>query len=154
LLVCSAMDTASDISHLPLDLQLRESKRQLTATIVLGVMAVILAFVGQSALAAARPIFAVVDMAYASWQSGFNWVLWAIALAWLVALIQHSLRYQEMKEALQVQQRLDEHYARMEQLREQAEERKRERDEERRQEEERAKPKRIDKKARSGKFDY
>jgi uncharacterized membrane protein (DUF106 family) len=147
------MDTASQ-SLATIDLQVRESKRQLTATIVLGVMAVCLAFVGQTALSAARPIFAVIDMAYASWQSGFNWVLWALALAWLLAIIQHSIRYQDMKEQLRIQQRLDEHYARVRQVREEAEQRKLEREESKRQDDERVKPKRMDKNARSNKFDY
>ena len=147
------MDTASQ-ALATIDLQVRETKRQLTATIVLGVMAVCLAFVGQTALSAARPIFAVIDMAYASWQSGFNWVLWALALAWLLAVIQHSFRYQDMKEQLRIQQRLDEHYARVRQGREEAEQRKLEREESKRMDEERAKPKRVDKNARSNKFDY
>lgn len=148
------MDTVTE-TQASLDLQVRESKRQLTATVVLGVMAICLAFVGQSALSAARPIFAVIDMAYASWQSGFNWVLWALALAWLVAIIQHSIRYQDSKEQLRIRQRLDEHYARVQQMREEAEQRKREREEEQRREEARqARPKRIDKAARSNKFDY
>jgi hypothetical protein len=147
------MDTASQ-ALATIDLQVRESKRQLTATVVLGVMAVCLAFVGQTALSAARPIFAVIDMAYTSWQSGFNWVLWALALAWLVAIIQHSFRYQDMKEQLRIHQRLDEHYARMRQVREEAEQRKLEREASKRQDEEHVKPKRVDKKARSNKFDY
>lgn len=146
------MDTLSQ-AQAELDLQVKDAKRHLTGTVVMGLMAACLAFVGQSALAQARPLFDFIDIAYGAWQSGFHWMLWAVALAWFVALIQGSLRYQDIAEQLRVQQRLDEQYARAQQARDAAEARRRER-EAARDEEEDMPIRRYQKGARSNKFDY
>ncbi|MGO4378272.1 hypothetical protein [Pseudoduganella sp. RAF53_2] len=146
------MHTVSD-AQAELDLQAKDAKRHLTGTVIMGLMAACLAFVGQSALAQARPLFDFIDIAYGAWQSGFHWMLWAVALAWFVALIQGSMRYQDITEQLRVQQRLDDQYARAQQAREAAEERRAERAAVRKAEED-PPPRKFSKNARSNKFDY
>ncbi|WP_395401941.1 hypothetical protein ACHMW6_28295 [Pseudoduganella sp. UC29_106] len=134
--------------------QVHDAKRQLTGTVILGLMAAFLAFVGQSALTQARPIFPMVDMAYSSWQSGYNFVLWLLALAWLAALVKQSVQFQELRERYESQKQMDLLYA------QRAEERRLAAEERGRQAAaaaaaEAALPKKkFDKNARSRKFDY
>lgn len=129
------------------------AKRQLLGTVALGVMAGFLAFVGQSALGHARPLL---EGSFGTWQSIYTLVLWALALAWLVALIQQTLHYQNMSERYESQRRLDAIYAERAARAQVAEEvRQRQRAEnEARQRDAAERPKRINKNARSNKFDY
>lgn len=84
------------------------AKRQLMGTVFLGIMAAILAFVGQSALVHVQPLL---EGSYGTWQSVYTFVLWALAIAWLVALVQQSLHYVNMSERYEAQRRLDAVYA-------------------------------------------
>jgi hypothetical protein len=146
------MDSASP-TQIALGQQLNDSRRQLTGTVMLGLMAACLAFVGQSALTQARPIFTFVDLAYSSWQSGYNFVLWLLALAWLAALAKQCVLFQELRERYESQRQMDLLYAqRAEERRLAAEERARQQQAAARE----AEPpkKKIDKNARSKKFDY
>jgi len=146
------MDSASQ-NQILLDQQRLQFRRQLFGTVMLGVMAAGLAFVGQSALAQARPLL---DQSFGSWQSFYKFVLWALAFAWLAALVQQSMRYMDASERFESQRRLDEQYAqRAQQRREAEEERERQQAQSNaRQQAEALRPKRIDKGARSNKFDY
>lgn len=129
------------------------AKRQLIGTVVLGVMAAFLAFVGQSALVQAQPLL---EGSFGSWQSVYTFVLWALAIAWLVALVQQALHYANMSERYEAQRRLDAIYAERAVRAQVAEElRERQRAEnEARQREASERPKRVNKNARSNKFDY
>jgi len=149
------MDTVSP-TQIALTQHLHDAKRHLTGTVILGVMAALLAFVGQSALSQARPIFTMVDLAYSSWQSGYNFVLWVLAFAWLAALAKQCMLFHELRDRLESQKRLDERYAeRAEQRREAAEERRLAAEERASHEAEAQKPrKKLDKNARSNIFDY
>lgn len=91
-----------------LELMRHHAKRQLLGTVALGIMAGFLAFVGQSALAQARPLL---EPSFGTWQSIYTVVLWALALAWLVALVQQALHFQSMDERYEAQRRLDAIYA-------------------------------------------
>ncbi|WP_154668045.1 hypothetical protein [Pseudoduganella violaceinigra] len=89
--------------------QLRQAaKRQLLGTVALGVMAGLLAFVGQSALAQSRPLL---ETSFGTWQSLYTLVLWALAIAWLVALAQQAIHFQNISERFESQRRLDSVYA-------------------------------------------
>jgi uncharacterized membrane protein len=84
------------------------AKRQLLGTVVLGVMAGLLAFVGQSALGHARPLL---EASFGTWQSLYTVVLWALAIAWLVALAQQAIHFQNINEQFESRRRLDTVYA-------------------------------------------
>jgi hypothetical protein len=139
-------------AQIALGQQLQDTRRQLTGTVILGLMAAFLAFVGQSALTQARPIFTMVDLAYSSWQSGYNFVLWALALAWLAALVKQCVLFQDLRERYASQQQMDLLYSqRAEDRRLAAEERAKQEAAAR---EANKQPKKYDKNARSNKFDY
>jgi biopolymer transport protein ExbB/TolQ len=144
------MDTVSEAQS-ELDQMRAVAKRQLLGTVMLGVMAGFLAFVGQSALAQARPLL---EPSFGTWQSLYSFVLWALAIAWLVALGQQALHYQTISERFESQRRLDTVYAERAAKAQAAEdERQRQRAEtEARQIAERNR--RVNKNARSTKFDY
>jgi uncharacterized membrane protein len=144
------MDSVSE-AQFELDQLRHEAKRQLLGTVMLGVMAGLLAFVGQSALAQARPLL---ETSFGTWQSLYTFVLWALAIAWLVALAQQTLHYQNMRERFESQRRLDAAYAeRAAKAQAAEEERQRQRAEaEARQAAERTR--RLNKNSRSNKFDY
>lgn len=144
------MDSVSE-AQFELDQIRNYAKRQLMGTVLLGVMAGFLAFVGQSALAQARPLL---ETSFGTWQSLYTFVLWALAIAWLVALVQQSLHYQQISERFESQRRLDAVYAeRAAKAQAAEEERQRQRAEtEARQTAERSR--RLNKNARSTKFDY
>ncbi|XLZ69291.1 hypothetical protein ABT364_22575 [Massilia sp. SR12] len=97
------MEAVSEIQT-ELELMRHDAKRQLLGTIVLGIMAGFLAFVGQSALAQARPLL---EPSFGTWQSIYTFVLWALALAWAAALAQQALHFQSMNERYAAQCRLD-----------------------------------------------
>jgi hypothetical protein len=147
------MDSVSELQS-ALGMRVHDAKRQLTGTVILGLMAALLAFVGQSALTQARPIFSMVDLAYSSWQSAYHFVLWLLALAWLAALVKQSVQFQELRERYESQKQMDLLYA------QRAEERRLAAEERARQAAalaaaEAAPPRRkFDKNARSTKFDY
>lgn len=128
-----------------------QAKKQLLGTVVLGVMAGLLAFVGQSALGQARPLL---ESSFGTWQSLYTVVLWALAIAWLVALIQQALHYQNISEQFESRRRLDAVYAeRAAKAQAVEEERQRQRAEsEARQTAERNR--RLNKNNRSTKFDF
>lgn len=144
------MDSVSQ-AQFELDQLRHDAKRQLLGTVVLGIMADMLAFVGQSALGQARPLL---ETSFGTWQSLYTLVLWALAIAWLVALVQQALHYQNMSERFESQRRLDTVYAeRAAKAQAAEEERQRQRAEsEARQTAERNR--RLNKNARSSKFDY
>lgn len=144
------MDSVSE-AQFELD-QLRfQAKRQLLGTVVLGFMAGLLAFVGQSALGQARPLL---EPSFGTWQSLYTFVLWALAIAWVVALAQQAIHFQNISERFESQRRLDAIYAERAAKAQAAEdERHRQRAEsEARQEAERIR--RQNRNARSTKFDY
>lgn len=144
------MDSVSKVQF-ELDQLRLQAKRQLLGTVLLGAMAGLLAFVGQSALGQARPLL---ETSFGTWQSFYTLVLWALAIAWLVALIQQALHYQNISERFESQRRLDTVYAERAARAQAAEEaRQRQRAEtEAREASERAR--RANKNARSTKFDY
>jgi biopolymer transport protein ExbB/TolQ len=144
------MDSVSE-AQFELDQLRLVAKRQLFATVMLGVMAGFLAFVGQSALSQARPLL---EPSFGTWQSLYSLVLWALAIAWLVALGQQAFHYQTINERFESQRRLDTVYAERAAKAQAAEdERQRQRAEtEARQIAERNR--RANKNARSTKFDY
>jgi len=144
------MDSVSE-AQFELD-QLRfQAKRQLLGTVVLGFMAGLLAFVGQSALGQARPLL---EPSFGTWQSLYTFVLWALAIAWVVALAQQAIHFQNISERFESQRRLDAIYAERAAKAQAAEdERHRQRAEsEARQEAERIR--RQNRNTRSTKFDY
>jgi uncharacterized membrane protein len=134
-----------------LDQMRHQAKKQLLGTVVLGVMAGLLALVGQSALGQARPLL---ETSFGSWQTFYTVVLWALAIAWLVALIQQALHYQNISEQFESRRRLDAVYAeRAAKAQAVEEERQRQRAEsEARQAAERNR--RLNKNSRSTKFDF
>ena len=144
------MDAVSE-AQFELDQLRLEAKRQLLGTVLLGVMAGLLAFVGQSALGQARPLL---ETSFGTWQSLYTLVLWALAIAWLVALAQQAMHFQSISERFESQRRLDNIYAERAAKAQAAEEaRQRQRAEtEAREAAERAR--RANKNARSTKFDY
>jgi len=144
------MDSVSE-AQFELDQLRLQAKRQLMGTVLLGVMAGLLAFVGQSALGQARPLL---EGSFGSWQSFYTFVLWALAIAWLVALAQQAVHFQNISERFESQRRLDAVYAERAAKAQAAEEvRQRQRAEsEARQAAERIK--RQNKNVRSTKFDY
>jgi uncharacterized membrane protein len=99
------MDSVSEAQS-QLDQLRLTAKRQLLGTVVLGVMAGLLAFVGQSALGHARPLL---EASFGTWQSLYTVVLWALAIAWLVALAQQAI--QNINEQFESRRRLDMVYA-------------------------------------------
>ena len=101
------MDSVSE-AQFELDQLRLQAKRQLMGTVLLGVMAGLLAFVGQSALGQARPLL---EGSFGSWQSFYTFVLWALAIAWLVALAQQAIHFQNISERFESQRRLDAVYA-------------------------------------------
>ncbi|MTW11643.1 hypothetical protein GM658_13645 [Pseudoduganella eburnea] len=101
------MDSVSE-AQFELDQLRHQARKQLLGTVVLGVMAGLLAFVGQSALGQARPLL---ESSFGTWQSLYTVVLWALAIAWLVALIQQALHYQNISEQFESRRRLDAVYA-------------------------------------------
>jgi uncharacterized membrane protein len=146
------MDSVSE-AQFELDQLRHEAKRQLLGTVMLGVMAGLLAFVGQSALAQARPLL---ETTFGTWQSLYTFVLWALAIAWLVALAQQTLHYQNMRERFESQRRLDAAYAERA-ARAQAAEEERQRQRQRAEAEARQaaeRNRRLNKNSRSNKFDY
>lgn len=147
---CHAMDSVSE-AQFELDQLRLAAKRQLLGTVALGVMAILLAFVGQSALSQARPLL---EASFGTWQSLYTFVLWALALAWLVALVQQVLHYQTIRERYEAQCRLDAVYAeRAAKAQAAEEERQRQRAEsEARETVDRSR--RVNKNTRSNKFDY
>lgn len=146
------MEAVSEIQT-ELELMRQHAKRQLLGTVLLGIMAAILAFVGQSALAQVQPLL---EGSFGTWQSVYTFVLWALAIAWLVALVQQALHYVNMSERYEAQRRLDAIYAERA-VRAQVAEEMRQRqlaENEARRREQAERPKRINKNARSNKFDY
>jgi len=127
------------------------AKKQLLGTVVLGIMAGFLALVGQSALGQARPLL---EASFGTWQTLYTVVLWALAIAWLVALAQQAIHYQNISEQFESRRRLDAVYAeRAAKNQAVEEERQRQRAEsEARQAAERTR--RQNKNARSTKFDF
>jgi uncharacterized membrane protein len=101
------MDSVSEAQS-QLDQLRLAAKRQLLGTVVLGVMAGLLAFVGQSALGHARPLL---EASFGTWQSLYTVVLWALAIAWLVALAQQAIHFQNINEQFESRRRLDTVYA-------------------------------------------
>jgi uncharacterized membrane protein len=101
------MDSVSEAQS-QLDQLRLTAKRQLLGTVVLGVMAGLLAFVGQSALGHARPLL---EASFGTWQSLYTVVLWALAIAWLVALAQQAIHFQNINEQFESRRRLDMVYA-------------------------------------------
>jgi uncharacterized membrane protein len=101
------MDSVSEAQS-QLDQLRLTAKRQLLGTVVLGVMAGLLAFVGQSALGHARPLL---EASFGTWQSLYTVVLWALAIAWLVALAQQAIHFQNINEQFESRRRLDTVYA-------------------------------------------
>lgn len=144
------MDSVSE-AQFELDQLRHQARKQLLGTVVLGVMAGLLAFVGQSALGQARPLL---ESSFGTWQSLYTVVLWALAIAWLVALIQQALHYQNISEQFESRRRLDAVYAeRAAKAQAVEEERQRQRAEsEARQAAERNR--RLNKNSRSTKFDF
>jgi uncharacterized membrane protein len=144
------MDSVSE-AQFELDQMRHQAKKQLLGTVVLGVMAGLLAFVGQSALGQARPLL---ESSFGTWQTLYTVVLWALAIAWLVALIQQAIHYQNISEQFESRRRLDTVYAeRAAKAQAAEEERQRQRAEsEARQTAERNR--RLSKNARSTKFDF
>lgn len=144
------MDSVSE-AQFELDQMRHQAKRQLLGTVVLGVMAALLAFVGQSALSQSRPFF---ENSFGTWQTLYTVVLWALAIAWLVALAQQALQYQNISEQFESRRRLDAVYAeRAAKAQAAAEDRQRQRAEtEARQSAERTR--RTSKNTRSTKFDF
>lgn len=131
----------------------RHAKRQLVGTVALGLMAGCLAFVGQSALGQARPLL---EGSFDTWQSVYTLVLWALALAWLVALVQQTLHYQNMSERYESQRRLDAIYAERAARAQVAEEMRQRQlaENEARLHDSSDRSKRTNRNARSNKFDY
>ena len=144
------MDSVSE-AQFELDQLRHQAKKQLLGTVVLGVMAGLLALVGQSALGQARPLL---ETSFGTWQSFYTVVLWALAIAWLVALVQQALHYQNISEQFESRRRLDAVYAeRAAKAQAVEEERQRQRAEsEARQTAERNR--RLNKTTRSTKFDF
>jgi len=144
------MDSVSE-AQFELDQLRLQAKRQLLGTVVLGVMAGMLAFVGQSALGQARPLL---ESSFGTWQTLYTFVLWALAIAWVVALAQQAIHFQNISERFESQRRLDAVYAERAAKAQAAEdERQRQRAEsEARQEAGRIR--RQNKNTRSTKFDY
>ena len=149
-LLAHAMDSVSE-AQFELDQLRLEAKRQVLGTVVLGVMAGLLAFVGQSALGQARPLL---EPSFGTWQSLYTFVLWALAIAWVVALAQQGIHFQNISERFESQCRLDSVYAERAAKAQAAEDqRQRQRAEsEARQQAERIR--RQNKNTRSNKFDY
>lgn len=144
------MDSVSE-AQFELDQLRTRAKRQLLGTVMLGVMAGMLAFVGQSALGHARPLL---ESSFGTWQSLYTFVLWALAIAWVVALAQQGIHFQNISERFESQRRLDAVYAERAAKAQAAEDqRQRQRAEsEAKQEAERIR--RQNKNTRSTKFDY
>jgi len=144
------MDSVSE-AQFELDQLRLQAKRQLLGTVVLGVMAGMLAFVGQSALGQARPLL---ESSFGTWQTLYTFVLWALAIAWVVALAQQAIHFQNISERFESQRRLDAVYAeRAAKAQAVEDERQRQRAEsEARQEAERIR--RQNRNTRSTKFDY
>ncbi len=144
------MDSVSE-AQFELDQLRLQAKRQLLGTVVLGIMAGMLAFVGQSALGQARPLL---ESSFGTWQTLYTFVLWALAIAWVVALAQQAIHFQNISERFESQRRLDAVYAeRAAKAQAVEDERQRQRAEsEARQEAERIR--RQNKNTRSTKFDY
>jgi len=144
------MDSVSE-AQFELDQMRHLAKKQLLGTVVLGIMAGFLALVGQSALGQARPLL---EASFGTWQTLYTVVLWALAIAWLVALAQQAIHYQNISEQFESRRRLDAVYAeRAAKNQAVEEERQRQRAEsEARQAAERTR--RQNKNARSTKFDF
>lgn len=144
------MDSVSE-AQFELNQLRHQAKRQLLGTVALGVMAALLAFVGQSALAQARPLF---ETSFGTWQSLYTVVLWAVAIAWLVALAQQAIHFQNISEQFESRRRLDAVYAeRAAKVQAAEEDRQRQRAEtDARQAT--ARNRRLNKNTRSNKFDY
>jgi len=144
------MDSVSE-AQFELDQMRHQAKKQLLGTVVLGIMAGLLALVGQSALGQARPLL---ETSFGTWQTFYTVVLWALAIAWLVALVQQALHYQTISEQFESRRRLDAVYAeRAAKAQAVEEERQRQRAEsEARQAAERTR--RLNKTTRSTKFDF
>jgi len=144
------MDSVSE-AQFELDQMRHQAKKQLLGTVVLGFMAGLLALVGQSALGQARPLL---ETSFGTWQTFYTVVLWALAIAWLVALVQQALHYQTISEQFESRRRLDAVYAeRAAKAQAVEEERQRQRAEsEARQAAERTR--RLNKTTRSTKFDF
>ncbi len=146
----STMESVSE-AQFELDQMRLEAKRQLLGTVVLGVMAGVLAFVGQSALGQARPLL---EASFGTWQSIYTFVLWALAIAWLVALVQQALHYQTISERFEAQRRLDAVYAERAAKAQAAEEERQRQQAETEARQLADRNRRINKNARSNKFDY
>ncbi|WP_342117998.1 hypothetical protein [Pseudoduganella sp. OTU4001] len=147
------MEAVSEVQS-ELELMRQHAKRQLIGTVLLGIMAAILAFVGQSALAQVQPLLAG---SFGSWQSVYTFVLWALAIAWLVALVQQALHYVNMSERYEAQRRLDAIYAERAvraQVAEELRQRQRAETEARSQRDAAARQRRAGKEKGSNKFDY
>jgi uncharacterized membrane protein len=144
------MDSVSE-AQFELDQMRQQAKKQLLGTVVLGIMAGLLALVGQSALGQARPLL---EASFGTWQTLYTVVLWALAIAWLVALAQQAIHYQNISEQYESRRRLDTVYAERAAKNQAAEEeRQRQRAEtEARQTADRNR--RLNKNTRSSKFDY
>lgn len=101
------MDSVSE-AQFELDQMRHQAKKQLLGTVVLGIMAGFLALVGQSALGQARPLL---ETSFGTWQTLYTVVLWALAIAWLVALAQQAIHFQNISEQFESRRRLDAVYA-------------------------------------------
>lgn len=147
------MTYASDTQAL-LDQRLKTTGWQIAQTVVLGLLAACLSLFGQVCLERARPIFPALDQNFAAWQSGYTLVLMVIGAVWLVAMLQRISFFQDCLERLRSQRRLDEQYAVRKQ---QADEARLAREAEkaaREAEAEAARAAKLNKSARSTKFDY
>ncbi|KQW87386.1 hypothetical protein ASC94_28820 [Massilia sp. Root418] len=127
---------------------------QIAQTVVLGLLAACLSLFGQVCLERARPIFPALDQNFAAWQSAYTLVLIVIGLVWLAAMLQRISFFQDCLERLRSQRRLDEQYAVRKQQAEEARQAKAAEKAAREAEAEAARAARLNKGARSTKFDY
>lgn len=81
---------------------------QIVRTIMLGVVAIVLAMYGQDALLQARPIFPLIDQNYVLWQIAYVLILLIIGLAWAAAMLQKVRVYQDCTHNARMQRRIDE----------------------------------------------
>ncbi|WP_157201658.1 hypothetical protein [Massilia sp. Root418] len=147
------MTYASDTQAL-LDQRLKTTGWQIAQTVVLGLLAACLSLFGQVCLERARPIFPALDQNFAAWQSAYTLVLIVIGLVWLAAMLQRISFFQDCLERLRSQRRLDEQYAVRKQQAEEARQAKAAEKAAREAEAEAARAARLNKGARSTKFDY
>ncbi|KQQ47439.1 hypothetical protein ASF61_01975 [Duganella sp. Leaf126] len=147
----STDSSASVLPEHPLEFwedRVKATRWMLTKTVLLGVLAAVLAILGQGWLERAAPLLPIISQNYGIWQLCYlatlllTFVIWALAMRQKMALLENS------KRGMHTQQRIAQHNARRKQAAAEARQRRAER--------ERAQAREIAAKrgARSNKFDY